>query len=53
MTSDVRIMQTDSGGIQEDTTILRVPCLTLWGNTKRSVIIEAGTNRLIGTDAAH
>ena len=53
MTNDARIMQTDSGGIQEDTSILRVPYVTLWGNTKQSVMIEVGTNRLIGTGAAH
>ena len=52
LTSDARIMLTDSGGIQEETTILRVPCLTLRENTERPVTIEAGTNRLVGTAAA-
>ena len=51
--SDARIVLTDSGGIQEETTILRVPCLTLRENTERPVTIEVGTNRLVGTDAAH
>jgi len=43
---------TDSGGIQEETTILRVPCLTLRENTERPITIERGTNRLIGIDPA-
>jgi UDP-N-acetylglucosamine 2-epimerase (non-hydrolysing) len=47
-----RLVLTDSGGIQEETTILRVPCLTLRENTERPVTIEHGTNRLIGTDPA-
>jgi UDP-N-acetylglucosamine 2-epimerase (non-hydrolysing) len=52
----VRLMQdsalvlTDSGGIQEETTILRVPCLTLRHNTERPATITHGTNRLVGTD---
>lgn len=41
---------TDSGGIQEETTILNVPCLTLRDNTERPVTIAEGTNRLVGTD---
>jgi UDP-N-acetylglucosamine 2-epimerase (non-hydrolysing) len=40
---------TDSGGIQEETTVLRVPCLTLRDNTERPSTIEYGTNRLAGT----
>jgi len=39
---------TDSGGIQEETTYLRVPCLTLRGNTERPVTLTTGTNTLIG-----
>lgn len=41
---------TDSGGIQEETTYLGVPCLTLRSNTERPVTVELGTNTLIGTD---
>ena len=50
LNSAARLMLTDSGGIQEETTILQVPCLTLRENTERPVTIEQGTNRLVGTD---
>ena len=43
---------TDSGGVQEETTALGVPCLTFRDNTERPVTITHGTNRLIGTDPA-
>jgi UDP-N-acetylglucosamine 2-epimerase (non-hydrolysing) len=43
------VVLTDSGGIQEETTILGVPCLTLRNNTERPVTITSGTNRLAGT----
>lgn len=48
--SHARLVLTDSGGIQEETTILQVSCLTLRKNTERPVTIEQGTNRLVGTD---
>ena len=41
-------MLTDSGGVQEETTWLRVPCFTLRDNTERPVTIDAGTNTLLG-----
>ena len=43
---------TDSGGIQEETTYLGVPCFTLRDNTERPVTIRAGTNTLLGLDPA-
>ncbi len=46
--SDSALVLTDSGGIQEETTILDVPCLTLRENTERPVTISEGTNRLVG-----
>ena len=50
--SEARLVLTDSGGIQEETTILGVPCLTLRENTERPITIEEGTNQLVGTDPA-
>lgn len=47
-----RLVFTDSGGIQEETTILGVPCLTLRENTERPITITEGTNALVGTDPA-
>jgi UDP-N-acetylglucosamine 2-epimerase (non-hydrolysing) len=47
-----RVVVTDSGGIQEETTVLGVPCLTLRDNTERPVTVEQGTNRLIGSNPA-
>lgn len=43
------VVITDSGGIQEETTYLGVPCLTMRGNTERPVTVTAGTNTLIGS----
>ena len=50
--ADARLVLTDSGGIQEETTILGVPCLTLRNNTERPVTVEMGTNQLVGSDPA-
>src|SRR2546428_13164861 len=50
--SRARVVLTDSGGIQEETTILGVPCLTLRENTERPVTVTHGTNRVVGTDPA-
>jgi UDP-N-acetylglucosamine 2-epimerase (non-hydrolysing) len=46
--SEARIVLTDSGGIQEETTILKVPCLTLRENTERPVTVECGGNTVVG-----
>ncbi|MGB2669524.1 MAG: UDP-N-acetylglucosamine 2-epimerase (non-hydrolyzing) [Candidatus Acidiferrum sp.] len=50
--SKATLVLTDSGGIQEETTALGVPCLTLRENTERPITILEGTNQLIGTDPA-
>ena len=50
--SRARLVLTDSGGIQEETTALGVPCLTLRENTERPITISQGTNQLVGTDPA-
>lgn len=50
--ADSRVVLTDSGGIQEETTILGVPCLTLRHNTERPITCTMGTNTLLGTDPA-
>jgi UDP-N-acetylglucosamine 2-epimerase (non-hydrolysing) len=47
---DATLVITDSGGIQEETTFLGVPCLTLRENTERPVTVELGTNMLVGRD---
>ena len=46
------LVMTDSGGIQEETTVLNVPCLTLRENTERPATVEQGTNQIVGTDSA-
>jgi UDP-N-acetylglucosamine 2-epimerase (non-hydrolysing) len=48
--SHARLVLTDSGGIQEETTFLGVPCLTARPNTERPVTIEKGTNRLVASE---
>ncbi|MBM2839894.1 MAG: UDP-N-acetylglucosamine 2-epimerase [Bacteroidetes bacterium] len=50
--SGARFVLTDSGGIQEETTVLGVPCLTLRENTERPVTVQEGTNELIGNKKA-
>jgi UDP-N-acetylglucosamine 2-epimerase (non-hydrolysing) len=44
------VVITDSGGIQEETTYLGVPCLTMRANTERPVTVSVGTNQLLGND---
>jgi UDP-N-acetylglucosamine 2-epimerase (non-hydrolysing) len=52
LTSQARLVLTDSGGLQEETTALGIPCLTIRENTERPVTIAEGTNTLVGTDPA-
>lgn len=53
LTADAKLVLTDSGGIQEETTILGVPCLTLRENTERPITVHQGTNTLVGTATEH
>jgi UDP-N-acetylglucosamine 2-epimerase (non-hydrolysing) len=48
LVSHARLVLTDSGGLQEETTVLGVPCLTLRNNTERPATVEQGTNTLVG-----
>jgi UDP-N-acetylglucosamine 2-epimerase (non-hydrolysing) len=50
--ANARLVLTDSGGIQEETTALSVPCLTMRDNTERPITVEQGTNTLVGRDRA-
>jgi UDP-N-acetylglucosamine 2-epimerase (non-hydrolysing) len=50
LTKESCLVLTDSGGIQEETTVLGVPCLTLRENTERPVTLTSGTNLLVGMD---
>jgi len=50
--SGARLVLTDSGGIQEETTVLGIPCITLRKNTERPITIEMGTNKLAGAEPA-
>jgi len=47
---NAKIILTDSGGIQEETTYLKIPCLTIRPNTERPITITTGSNILVGTD---
>jgi len=50
--SEARLVITDSGGVQEETSVLGIPCLTYRTSTERPITIELGTNRLVGVDPA-
>jgi UDP-N-acetylglucosamine 2-epimerase (non-hydrolysing) len=50
LTKDSKFVLTDSGGIQEETTVLNIPCLTLRNNTERIETLIMGTNILTGTE---
>ena len=49
---DSKLVLTDSGGLQEETTALGIPCITLRDNTERPITVEEGSNRVVGTDPA-
>ncbi|HVE51186.1 MAG TPA: UDP-N-acetylglucosamine 2-epimerase (non-hydrolyzing) [Casimicrobiaceae bacterium] len=48
--ANAKLVLTDSGGVQEETTALAVPCLTLRDNTERPITVEQGTNTIVGRD---
>lgn len=48
-----RLVLTDSGGLQEETTALGIPCITLRENTERPITVTAGTNRVVGREPAN
>jgi UDP-N-acetylglucosamine 2-epimerase (non-hydrolysing) len=50
LVSSARLVMTDSGGLQEETTVVGVPCITLRENTERPVTVEQGTNTIAGHD---
>ena len=49
---DAKVVLTDSGGLQEETTALKIPCVTIRENTERPITVELGTNVLAGTTKA-
>jgi UDP-N-acetylglucosamine 2-epimerase (non-hydrolysing) len=50
LTSNAAIVITDSGGLQEETTALGIPCITVRENTERPITVTQGTNQVVGTD---
>ncbi len=50
LTSQARVIVTDSGGLQEESTALGIPCLTTRANTERPITVEEGTSTLVGSD---
>ncbi len=52
LTSQAKVIVTDSGGLQEESTALGVPCLTMRPNTERPITVTQGTSTLVGSDAA-
>lgn len=51
LTSDSRVIVTDSGGLQEESTALKIPCLTMRSNTERPITVSQGSSTLVGNDA--
>jgi UDP-N-acetylglucosamine 2-epimerase (non-hydrolysing) len=52
LSMNARLVLTDSGGLQEETTVLAIPCITLRENTERPITTVIGTNEVVGTDPA-
>lgn len=52
LSSRARLIVTDSGGLQEESTVLGIPCLTLRANTERPITVTEGTSTLVGNDTA-
>jgi UDP-N-acetylglucosamine 2-epimerase (non-hydrolysing) len=52
LTSNARVVLTDSGGLQEESTALGIPCLTLRENTERPITVTSGSNRVVGIQPA-
>ena len=52
LSSQARLIVTDSGGLQEEATALAIPCLTLRENTERPVTVSQGSSMLVGRDTA-
>jgi UDP-N-acetylglucosamine 2-epimerase (non-hydrolysing) len=50
LTSQARVIVTDSGGLQEESTVLGIPCLTVRPNTERPITVDEGTSTLVGND---
>ena len=50
LVASARLVMTDSGGLQEETTVVGVPCITLRENTERPVTVDQGTNTIAGHD---
>lgn len=50
--ASAKLVLTDSGGLQEETTALGIPCITLRENTERPITVSQGTNTIVGTDVA-
>ena len=53
MVKNAKAVITDSGGITEETTVLKVPCMTLRNSTERPETVTTGSNELVGTDPAN
>jgi len=52
LVADSAVVLTDSGGLQEETSVLGVPCLTMRENTERPITVDRGTSTLVGNDTA-